>query len=216
MRRSRLSFLLAGSLVVIAASTASAQLTQVSTPGALNGPLTTHDFEAAPSGPGATYSINNSAVVHASACNYNQAGCVTPSGNWGLGSGNSFSTLRIDFLNPTRSVGLYFGNDDICCSSVFTAVLQAYDGSGLIGSVSLLANMNDAADQFLGFNSSTDVNHVELYYQPQSGNPLALYVDDVSFSSVTATPEPASLVLLGTGLVGIFGLARRRRSSSNE
>jgi len=34
---------------------------------------------------------------------------------------------------------------------------------------------------------------------------------DMVYGTVTATPEPASLLLVATGLGGIFGVARRRR-----
>ena len=64
-----------------------------------------------------------------------------------------------------------------------------------------------------GFNGG--INTLDFYAQDQ-GPPAAF---NVFYSTrgdplpTTATPEPASIVLLASGLIGVFGFARRRRNA---
>lgn len=46
-------------------------------------------------------------------------------------------SITITFDNPGTAFGLWFGNDDFCCSNGFDAVLEAFNTTFFLGASSL-------------------------------------------------------------------------------
>jgi hypothetical protein len=187
-------------------ATAVGPLTQVFSPAGLIGSLRVEDFEDDVFQPGVTFSASTGIERYAASLT-SSGGTTSGSFNLVTRVGDPVVPMRADFAGLIRSVGLYFGNDDVdFAGRPFAASLDAYDASGLLGTVSLDANLNDFVDQFLGFNSAVPVTHVVLRYGAGSDINLYCVIDDFQFS----IPEPNTAMLAFASAA--IGIATRRRN----
>lgn len=114
---------------------------------------------------------------------------------------NGDEEFLIQFLNPYHAVGF-----DVYYNGLGPAISEFFNGATLLGSISY----NGAA--FLGFNgyiasSSTPITSV--HWLSTRGGQLNTGIDNLAV--INATPEPATLTLMATGLLGL-AIVRRRRA----
>jgi len=198
----------------------SAAQTTFKTAAAAYGSLNTLTFEGLPTGfgPFTTMGVN----VGITGANYGPSYSgltTTTSGNvYGFNTtpggdeflGTSGDTTTFTFSSPTHSFGLWLTG----LQTIFTASLPITFNDGTLETELPPIDVNGGA-QFFGFTDTSAFSSVTIAdVKSSNGVDDGWGLDDVTYNGTSVvtgpTPEPSSLLLLGTGALAIAGTLRRR------
>ena len=156
-----------------------------------------------------TVSASSNGVLQLAVAGISWGGGFTDGDALLFDGGGSF--MQFDFASAISGFGTQAWFNYFSGSVVF----QEYLGSTLKGSWSYGTGAggggNNNQATFFGVLDNSGFDRVVMTGNAPGFQEFA--INDVAINATT-TPEPASLALLGSGLVAVFGVARRRRNSN--
>jgi hypothetical protein len=124
--------------------------------------------------------------------NFSDVSTITTTGTGGTPSGGD--NIGNGFGNSILNTGFFHVTDATTLSSIFASLAG--------GTINYGYEDRDPGDQFLDFTQGVDGTLIDVNVPP------------VVVPPTNVIPEPSTYALMATGLVGLFGMARRRRSTA--